>query len=75
MTTTPDRLVVAGITYAWLALSAITVLSWWLAPGHGRADAAVASVPITIAVVAPRVHQGSRWSSGTSWRYAPHRSG
>ncbi len=40
-----------AITYAWLALSAITVLSWWLAPGHGRADAAVASVPITIAVV------------------------
>ncbi len=31
-------------------LSAITVVSWWLAPGHAR-GAAVASVPITVAVV------------------------
>ena len=34
----------------WLVLSAITVLSWWLAPGHPGGHA-VASVPITVAVV------------------------
>ena len=37
-------------TYAWLILSAITVISWWLAPGHAGGHA-VASVPITVAVV------------------------
>ena len=37
-------------TYAWLVLSAITVVSWWLAPGHAG-GAAVANVPITVAVV------------------------
>jgi len=37
-------------TYVWLILSAITVISWWLAPGH-PAGHAVASVPITVAVV------------------------
>jgi hypothetical protein len=36
---------------AWTILSAITILSWWLAPGHTRGAAAVASVPITVAVV------------------------
>ena len=35
-------------TYVWLILSAITVISWWLAPAGGQA---VASVPITVAVV------------------------
>ena len=36
-------------TYAWLVLSAITVVSWWLAPGH--TGHAVANAPITAAVV------------------------
>ncbi|WP_099023175.1 cytochrome C oxidase subunit IV family protein [Mycolicibacterium palauense] len=36
-------------TVAWVVLSAITILSWWLAPGH--AGAAGPSVPITVAVV------------------------
>lgn len=35
------------ITYVWVILCAVTVLSWWL--GHG---AAVASVPITVSVIA-----------------------
>ncbi|WP_438943983.1 cytochrome C oxidase subunit IV family protein [Nocardia blacklockiae] len=39
------------ITLAWVALVVITLGSWWLAPGHS-AGAAVASVPITVAVVA-----------------------
>ncbi len=34
------------ITYVWLFLCAITVLSWWL--GHGDT---IASVPITVAVI------------------------
>ena len=38
-------------TYAWIILSAITILSWWLAPGHARGAAAAASVPITAAVI------------------------
>lgn len=37
-------------TYVWLLLSAITVVSWWLAPGHSNGHAA-ASVPVTVAVV------------------------
>jgi Prokaryotic Cytochrome C oxidase subunit IV len=37
-------------TYVWLILSAITVISWWLAPGHPGGHA-VASAPITVAVV------------------------
>ncbi|KWX68152.1 cytochrome C oxidase subunit IV family protein [Mycobacterium sp. NAZ190054] len=39
-----------AITLAWLGLSAITLLSWWLAPGHsgGHADP---SVPITVAAI------------------------
>ena len=40
-----------AITYAWILLSAITVLSWWLAPGHDHDGPATASVPITVAVV------------------------
>lgn len=46
MTTTAAR----TTTYAWIILSAITIASWWLAPGHSR-GAAAASIPITIAVV------------------------
>lgn len=38
------------ITIAWIALCAITITSWWLAPAHSGV-AAVASVPITVAVV------------------------
>ena len=47
MTTTAAR----TTTYAWILLSAITIVSWWLAPGHTRGAAAVASVPITLAVI------------------------
>ena len=46
MTTT-----VRTTTYAWSILSGMTIGSWWLAPGHPRCGAAVASVPITAAVV------------------------
>jgi hypothetical protein len=38
-------------TYVWIVLSVITIGSWWLAPGHTRGATAVASVPITVAVV------------------------
>jgi hypothetical protein len=38
-------------TYAWIILSAITILSWWPAPGHTRGAAAVASAPITVALI------------------------
>ena len=37
-------------TYVWLILSAITVVTWWLAPGHSGGHA-VASVAITVTVV------------------------
>ena len=47
MTTTAAR----TITYAWIILSAITIVSWWLAPGRARCPAAVASAPITVAVI------------------------
>ena len=45
MTTTAAR----TTTYAWIVLSAITILSWWLAPAHGGPVGP--SVPITIAVI------------------------
>ena len=38
-------------TLVWLALCAITIGSWWLAPVHSGDGAAVASVPITVAVI------------------------
>jgi len=47
MTTTAAR----TTTYAWIVLSAITIVSWWLAPDHGHGATAVASVPITVAVI------------------------
>ena len=47
MTSTAAR----TITYAWIILSAITILSWWLAPGHARGATAVASAPIIVAVI------------------------
>ena len=46
MTTTAARVT----TYTWILLSAITVVSWWLAPAHGAP--AGPSVPITVAVIA-----------------------
>lgn len=47
MTTTSAR----AITYVWIALSAITVVAWFLGPAH-TAGTIAASVPITIAVLA-----------------------
>jgi hypothetical protein len=49
-TVPPAARSVRTATYVWLILSAITVISWWLAPGHSGGQA-VASVPITVAVV------------------------
>lgn len=40
-----------GMTLAWLALTAITVASWWLAPAHAAAGVAP-SIPITAMVLA-----------------------
>ena len=37
-------------TYVWIILSAITAISWWLAPGHPGGHVA-ANVSITVAVV------------------------
>lgn len=57
MTTAPDTVAPAGskaartTTCVWIILSGITIASWWLAPGHGGGGTAVASVPITVAVV------------------------
>lgn len=39
-----------AITYAWAALCAITIASWWLAPGHST-NTATPSIAITTAVV------------------------
>lgn len=39
-----------AITYAWAVLSAITVVSWWLAPDHS-AGVATASATISITVI------------------------
>ena len=48
-TTTPSAArSTRAITVAWLVLSAITVISWWLAPGHSGGNAS-ASIPITVA--------------------------
>ena len=47
MTTTKAR----AITYVWIILSAITLVSWFLGPAR-VAGLAVASVPITVAVLA-----------------------
>ena len=47
MTTTKAR----AITYVWIILSAITLVSWFLGPAR-VAGTAVASVPITVAVLA-----------------------
>jgi hypothetical protein len=47
MSTTNAR----AITYVWIILSAITIVSWFLGPAH-VAGPVVASTPITIAVLA-----------------------
>jgi hypothetical protein len=47
MTTTKAR----AITYVWIILSALTIVSWFLGPAR-VAGTAVASVPITVAVLA-----------------------
>ncbi|CAN5115947.1 hypothetical protein BH09ACT8_BH09ACT8_62960 [soil metagenome] len=38
------------VTYVWAILSAITLVSWWLGPGHTQGTL-VAGVPITVAVL------------------------
>lgn len=48
--TTPTNGTTRALTVAWLALCAITVLSWWLAPGHARGPAS-ASVPLTVTAI------------------------
>lgn len=50
MTTKVSTTETRAITVAWLVLSAITVISWWLAPGHPGA-AAGPSIPITVAAI------------------------
>ncbi|TFV59733.1 prokaryotic cytochrome C oxidase subunit IV family protein [Mycobacterium sp. PS03-16] len=52
-TTAPDR----AVTYAWLVLCTITVLSWWLAPAPAD-RAAGAGIPITLAVIAMAAVKG-----------------
>jgi Prokaryotic Cytochrome C oxidase subunit IV len=47
MTTTKAR----AITYVWIILSAITIVSWFLGPAR-VAGTVLASVPITVAVLA-----------------------
>ncbi|MGW5381573.1 cytochrome C oxidase subunit IV family protein [Nocardia sp. NPDC003963] len=44
----PDS--VRVITIVWLALSATTVLSWWLAPGHSAAPVSPSTV-VTVAAI------------------------
>lgn len=39
-----------AITLVWLALSVITVVAWWLAPGHSTGPVGP-SVPITVAAI------------------------
>ena len=69
-------------TYVWLILSAITVNSWWLAPAGGQA---VASVPITVAVVLlgfvkgrmiiryfMEVRTAPRWLTSAGWYIVLH---
>ncbi|WP_193047065.1 cytochrome C oxidase subunit IV family protein [Mycolicibacterium baixiangningiae] len=59
MATTPAHPAAAqrAVTVVWLALAAITVVSWWLAPGHSGGPATT-SVPITLAVAALAVVKG-----------------
>jgi Prokaryotic Cytochrome C oxidase subunit IV len=42
----PRTTTARAMTWAWLALTAIAIGSWWLAPGHSP-DSVHASVPIT----------------------------
>jgi hypothetical protein len=45
-------------TYAWIILSAITIVSWFLAPARGQGAPAVPSVGITVAVIVLAVIKG-----------------
>lgn len=38
-------------SYAWIILSAITIVSWWLAPSHDHGVPAAPSALITVAVI------------------------
>jgi Prokaryotic Cytochrome C oxidase subunit IV len=49
--TTRDTKAARRTTVAWAVLIVITVLSWWLAPGHSGDGPVVASIPITVVVV------------------------
>ncbi len=40
------------MTWTWLALMAITIGSWWLAPAHAHGGVASASVVVTCVVLA-----------------------
>lgn len=50
MTVKTDAAGTRGITIAWLGLSAITVISWVLAPGHSDGHAGP-SIPLTVAAI------------------------
>jgi len=51
MSVTVDHRVSTGrvLTLVWIVLSAVTVGSWWLAPGHS--SGATASAPVTLVVI------------------------
>ena len=53
MATTPTSATASqrAVSVVWLALTVVTVLSWWLAPAR-TGGPATASVPITLAVAA-----------------------
>ena len=70
MTSTAAR----TITYAWIILSAIIIRSWRLAPGHARDAAAIASAPITVAMILWDSSTDAR-SFDASWKCAPLRGG
>lgn len=55
--TTPTTSTIRALTGAWLALCAVTVISWWLAPGHAGGSA-TASVPLTVTAVTLAVIKG-----------------
>ena len=48
---------VRAITAVWIILCALTIGTWWLAPGHSG-GLAVRSIPITLAVIALGVIKG-----------------
>lgn len=62
-----------GITYAWLLLTAITVVSWWLAPGHGsvttRGSTTIGVAIVALGVVKTRVIIRSFMEVGSAPRW------